>query len=81
MVTPGPRKAKGRKLCDSILDLRPVDLAGAPRLEGSCAGLALDERGAQRSHMAMGHNLCLHFGADEHPCTAYFDVRQGFPGF
>ena len=26
--------------------------------------------------MAMGHNLCLH-GADEHPCTSYFDVHQG----
>ena len=21
------------------------------------------------SHLAMGHTLCLHFGADEHPCT------------
>ena len=25
----------------------------------------------------MGHNLCLHFGAHEHPCTTYFDVHQG----
>ena len=22
--------------------------------------------------------LCLHFGADEHPCTTYFDVHQGY---
>ena len=30
-------------------------------------------------HMAMGHSLCLHFGADEqHPCTTYFDVHQGY---
>ena len=28
--------------------------------------------------MAMGHNLCVHFGADEHPCTTYFDVHQGY---
>ena len=28
-------------------------------------------------HLAMGHNLCLHFGAD-HPCTTYFDVHQGY---
>ena len=33
------------------------------------------------SEMAMGHNLWLHFGVDEHPCTTYFDVHQGFPGF
>ena len=26
----------------------------------------------------MGHKLCLHFGADEHPCTTYFDVHQGY---
>ena len=26
----------------------------------------------------MGHNLCLHFGADEHPCATYFDVHQGY---
>ena len=25
-----------------------------------------------------GHNLCLHFGADEQPCTTYFDVHQGY---
>ena len=31
--------------------------------------------------MAMGHNLWLHFGADEHPCTTYFAVHQGFLGF
>ena len=41
--------------------------------------------GAQRliygrygSHVAMGHNLWLQFGADEHPCTTYFDVHQGY---
>ena len=28
--------------------------------------------------MAMGHNLCLHFGADEHPCTTYFYVYHGY---
>ena len=29
-------------------------------------------------HVAMGHNLWRsHFG-DEHPCTAYFEVHQGF---
>ena len=28
--------------------------------------------------VAMGHNLCLHFGADEHPCTTYSDVHQGY---
>ena len=32
----------------------------------------------KKTHMAMGHNLCLHFGADEHPCTTYFDVHQGY---
>ena len=26
----------------------------------------------------MGPNLCLHFGADEHPCTTYSDVHQGY---
>ena len=30
----------------------------------------------------MSHNLRRsHFGADEHPCTTYVDVHQGFPGF
>ena len=28
--------------------------------------------------MAMGHNLRFHFGADEHPCTPYSDVHQGY---
>ena len=32
----------------------------------------------KRPHLAMGHNLCLHFGADEQPCTTYFDVHQGY---
>ena len=26
----------------------------------------------------MGHNLCLHFGADEHPCVTYFDWSPGY---
>ena len=30
--------------------------------------------------MALGHNLWLHFGVDEHPFATY-DVHQGFPGF
>ena len=29
-------------------------------------------------HMAMGHNLWLHFGLDEHPFATYFDVHQGY---
>ena len=29
-------------------------------------------------HMAMGHNLWLHFGVDEHPFATYFDVHQGY---
>ena len=28
--------------------------------------------------MAMGHNLCLHFWADELPCTTYVSVHQGY---
>ena len=28
--------------------------------------------------MAMGHNLWLHFGVDEHPFATYFDVHQGY---
>ena len=32
----------------------------------------------RKPHMAMGHNLWLHFGVDEHPCTTYFDVHQGY---
>ena len=28
--------------------------------------------------LAMGHNLCLHFGVDEHPFATYFDVHQGY---
>ena len=29
--------------------------------------------------LAMGHNLCRsHFGADEHPCTTYCYVHQGY---
>ena len=31
--------------------------------------------------VAMGHNLWLHFGVDEHPFATYFDVHQGFLGF
>ena len=30
---------------------------------------------------AMGHNLWLHFGVDEHPFATYLDVHQEFPGF
>ena len=30
------------------------------------------------THVAMGHNLWLHFGVDEHPFAAYFDVHQGY---
>ena len=29
----------------------------------------------------MGHNLCLHFWADEHPYATYFDVHQGYRVF
>ena len=30
------------------------------------------------AEMAMGHILCRsHFGAEEHPCTTYFDAHQG----
>ena len=29
----------------------------------------------------MGHNLYLHFGADEHPCTTYFVFTRGSIGF
>ena len=32
----------------------------------------------QCCEMAMGHNLCLHLRADEHPCTTYIDVHQGY---
>ena len=32
-------------------------------------------------NIGMGHNLCLDFGADEHPCTTYFDVHLGVQGF
>ena len=28
--------------------------------------------------MAMGHNLWLLFGVDEHPFATYFDVHQGY---
>ena len=28
--------------------------------------------------MAMGHNLWLYFGVDEHPFATYFDVHQGY---
>ena len=31
-----------------------------------------------RCNLVLGHNLCLHFGADEQPCTTYFDVHQGY---
>ena len=30
--------------------------------------------------MAMGHNLCLHFGADERPCTTDFFMSPGVQG-
>ena len=30
------------------------------------------------SYMAMGHNLWLHFGVDEHPFATYFDVHQKY---
>ena len=29
-------------------------------------------------HMAMGHNLWLHCGVDEHPFATYFNVHQGY---
>ena len=29
-------------------------------------------------NMGMSHSLCLDLGADEHPCTTYFDVHQGY---
>ena len=28
--------------------------------------------------VAMGHNLWLHFGVDEHPFATYFDFHQGY---
>ena len=31
-----------------------------------------------QAHMAMSHNLCLHFGADEHPFETDLDVNQGY---
>ena len=30
------------------------------------------------THVAMAHNLWLHFGVDEHPFASYFDVDQGY---
>ena len=32
----------------------------------------------RQTHSAMGHNLWLHFGVDEHPFATYFDVHQGY---
>ena len=29
-------------------------------------------------HLAMGQNLWLHFGVDEHPFATYFDVHQKY---
>ena len=29
-------------------------------------------------YLAMGHNLWLHVGVDEHPFATYFDVHQGY---
>ena len=40
----------------------------------SCAS----KSGYVDTHMAMGHNLCLYFGANEHPFTTYFDVHHGY---
>ena len=34
-------------------------------------------RGSQ-GKLAMGHNLWLYFGVDEHPFATYFDVHQGY---
>ena len=31
--------------------------------------------------MAMGHNLWLYFGVDEHPFATYFNVHQGYHWF
>ena len=31
--------------------------------------------------LAMGHDLWLHFGVDEHPFATYVDVHPGFRGF
>ena len=31
-----------------------------------------------KGHLAMGQNLWLHFGVDEHPFAPYFDVHQGY---
>ena len=33
-----------------------------------------------RSKMAMGHNLWLHFGVDEHPFATYFDAHSQIHG-
>ena len=33
------------------------------------------------ANVAMGHNLWLHFGVDEHPFATYFDVHQGYRVF
>ena len=32
----------------------------------------------EKMDLAMGHNLWLHSGVDEHPFTTYFDVHQGY---
>ena len=35
-------------------------------------------RCVEGKEVAMGHNPCLHFGADEHPCATYFDAHQWY---
>ena len=40
-------------------------------------GNPAQSRALRWPHLAMGHNLWLHFGVDEHPFAADFDVHQG----
>ena len=62
----------------TIMEAVRTDISLAP-LNGKVAPghVGAQQKMDQPPHLAMGHNLCLHV-ADEHPCTTYFEVHQGY---
>ena len=72
-----PRWLQWRQ-CFHQSSLCPAPASGAGKALATWRRETVGGKQGDSGHMAMGHNLWLHFGLDEHPFATYFDVHQWY---
>ena len=65
-----------RFVFEQVFGLNPEGRLGIEDFVIRTGELEMDMGGRSKGSFILGH--CLHFGADEHPCTTYFDVYRGY---